>query len=210
MSAKRATLKDPLSDIAATTRSLPLQGGGLGWALRAARSSNKRSVPHDALPFSPSPRLARLQTPTSPPPCRGRKRLVARATATAVLLGLTAAAALAQKPVPAASAAKLSTGFAFSEAGGEDLYANVCQGCHMSDGKGAVGAATYPSLAGDQALAAAGYPVYVVVHGQHAMPPVGVMMTDDQVAAVVNYVRTHFGNDYRDAVTAADVKAVRQ
>ena len=36
-----------------------------------------------------------------------------------------------------------------------------------------------------------------------------MMMTDDQVAAVVNYVRTHFGNDYRDAVTAADVKAVR-
>ena len=27
------------------------------------------------------------------------------------------------------------------------------------------------------------------------------MMNDDQVAAVVNYVRTHFGNDYRDAVT---------
>ena len=58
-------------------------------------------------------------------------------------------------------------------------------------------------------LEAAGYPVYIVVHGQHGMPPVGMMMTDDQVAAVVNYVRTHFGNDYRDAVTAADVKAVR-
>ena len=27
------------------------------------------------------------------------------------------------------------------------------------------------------------------------------MMSDDQVAAVVNYVRTHFGNNYRDAVT---------
>jgi mono/diheme cytochrome c family protein len=42
------------------------------------------------------------------------------------------------------------------------------------------------------------------------MPPVGVMMTDDQVAAVVNYVRTHFGNDYHDAVTAADVRTVRR
>ena len=29
------------------------------------------------------------------------------------------------------------------------------------------------------------------------MPPVGAMMSDDQVAAVVNYVRTHFGNQYR-------------
>jgi mono/diheme cytochrome c family protein len=137
--------------------------------------------------------------------------MVARAApAIAVLLGLVAAAALAQKPVRASSAANLSAGFAFSEAGGEELYANVCQGCHMPDGKGAVGAGAYPSLAGDKALGAAGYPVNVVVHGRHGMPPVGMMMTDDQVAAVVNYVRTHFGNDYRDAVTAADVKAVRQ
>jgi mono/diheme cytochrome c family protein len=35
------------------------------------------------------------------------------------------------------------------------------------------------------------------------------MMSDDQVAAVVNYLRTHFGNDYKDAVSAEDVKAVR-
>jgi mono/diheme cytochrome c family protein len=126
-----------------------------------------------------------------------------------MLLGLAAPAALTQNPAHASSAANLSTGFAFSEKSGEDLYANVCQGCHMPDGKGAVGAGTYPSLAGDKALEAAGYPVYVVVHGLHGMPPVGYMMSDDQVAAVVNYVRTHFGNDYRDAVTAADVKAVR-
>jgi hypothetical protein len=26
---------------------------------------------------------------------------------------------------------------------------------------------------------------------------------------VVNYLRTHFGNDYKDAVTAEDVKMVR-
>ena len=35
------------------------------------------------------------------------------------------------------------------------------------------------------------------------------LMSDDQVAAVVNYVRTHFGNDYTDAVTADDVKNAR-
>jgi mono/diheme cytochrome c family protein len=129
--------------------------------------------------------------------------------AIALLLGFLAPAALAQNPTHASSAAALSNGFSFSETGGEDLYAGVCQGCHMPDGKGAVGAGAYPSLAGDKALEAAGYPVYIVVHGRHAMPPVGMMMTDDQVAAVVNYVRTHFGNDYRDAVTAADVRAVR-
>ena len=44
-----------------------------------------------------------------------------------------------------------------------------------------------------------------MLHGQNAMPPVGQMMSDEQVAAVVNYVRTNFGNNYTDAVTAQDV-----
>ncbi len=79
----------------------------------------------------------------------------------------------------------------------------------MPDGSGAVGAGTYPSLQKDSKLEAAGYPVYVVVRGQKAMPPIGAMMSDDQVAAVVNYLRTHFGNQYQDAVTADDVKRVR-
>jgi mono/diheme cytochrome c family protein len=122
---------------------------------------------------------------------------------------LLATLATLEKIAAQVSPPPLSVGFAFSEQSGEGLYANVCQACHMPDGKGATGAGTYPSLAGDQALGAAAYPVFVVVNGQHGMPPVGIMMSDEQVAAVVNYVRTHFGNDYRDAVTAEHVKAVR-
>ena len=79
----------------------------------------------------------------------------------------------------------------------------------MSDGKGARGAGNYPSLATDKNLEAKGYPLYVVVRGQRAMPPIGSVMSDDQVAEVVNYLRTHFGNQYQDAVTAEDVKTVR-
>jgi mono/diheme cytochrome c family protein len=93
---------------------------------------------------------------------------------------------------------------------GEELFVNVCRGCHMSDGEGATGAGTYPSLAGDKNLAAGGYPIDMVVNGRRDMPPSGAMMSDDQVAAVVNYLRTHFGNDYRDEVTAEDVKVVRR
>jgi mono/diheme cytochrome c family protein len=103
----------------------------------------------------------------------------------------------------------LSTGFRFTEQTGAELFASVCQGCHMPDGSGAVGAGQYPSLQKDSNLETGGYPVYVVVRGQKAMPPVGVLMSDDQVAAVVNYLRTHFGNQYQDAVTAEDVKRVR-
>jgi mono/diheme cytochrome c family protein len=136
-----------------------------------------------------------------------------RRFAVAVVLGLT----LMSPAAPAAHADEesrsrppaLSPGFRFTESTGEELFASACQGCHMPDGKGAVGAGTYPSLANNSNLEAGSYPVHVVVRGQRAMPPVGAMMSDAQVAAVVNYVRTHFGNEYRDAVSAEDVKLAR-
>jgi mono/diheme cytochrome c family protein len=103
----------------------------------------------------------------------------------------------------------LKSGSKFTEKTGEALFANVCRGCHMPDGGGATGAGTYPSLIGDKNLEASGFAVFVVVRGQKAMPAVGAMMSDEQVAAVVNYLRSHFGNDYSDDVTADEVKAVR-
>jgi mono/diheme cytochrome c family protein len=127
----------------------------------------------------------------------------------AALLALSSPA-LAENAAPPSSGPPLSTGFKFTEENGADLYAGVCQACHMPDGKGAIGAGAYPSLADDTNLAAGRYPVYVVVNGQRGMPPVGFMMNDAQVAAVVNYVRTHFGNNYPDAVTAEDVKVIRR
>lgn len=92
---------------------------------------------------------------------------------------------------------------------GRDIYANVCQACHMPNGTGAMGAGRYPSLVNNENLASAGYPIYIVLHGQNAMPPFGEMMSDQQIAAVVNYIRTNFGNDYKDGASAADVKDAR-
>jgi hypothetical protein len=103
-----------------------------------------------------------------------------------------------------------SSGFRFVEMSGEELFANVCQGCHMPGASGATGAGSYPPLASNRNLEASGYPIYLVVNGRRGMPPFGDMMTDDQVAAVVNYVRTHFGNSYKDKVTAKDVRAARR
>lgn len=119
---------------------------------------------------------------------------------------------LASSARPAETTSRLSSmsaGFRFAETSGEELFANVCQGCHMPDGGGATGAGNYPALAKDTSLEAKAYPVYVVVRGQRAMPPLGSMMSDDQVAAVVNYVRTHFGNRYPDPVTDDDVRLAR-
>ena len=97
----------------------------------------------------------------------------------------------------------------FTEQGGEAIFKNVCQGCHMPQAQGAVGAGMYPALAKTPKLEVSGYPVSVVVNGQKAMPAFGGMFSDQQVADVVNYVRTHFGNNYKDKVTPADVKSAR-
>ena len=92
---------------------------------------------------------------------------------------------------------------------GEAIYRGICQGCHMPDAQGAEGAGRYPALAKNARLAASLYPVQVVLNGRHGMPPFGDYLDDAQVAAVVNYVRTHFGNDYRDTLSPEDVKKMR-
>jgi mono/diheme cytochrome c family protein len=98
----------------------------------------------------------------------------------------------------------------FNEPDGEKLYRRVCAACHMPDAEGAVGAGSYPALANNPKMAAGAYPAYVVLKGLNGMPPLGSMMTDKQVADVVNYVRTHLGNDYPEPISEAEVKAMRR
>jgi mono/diheme cytochrome c family protein len=97
----------------------------------------------------------------------------------------------------------------YPQQSGEDLFKNICQGCHMPDAKGAIGAGAYPALASNPRLAAAIYPITVVLHGQRAMPPFGETLSDEQIAAVLNYVRTNFGNRYKDLITPSAVHARR-
>ena len=140
----------------------------------------------------------------------GRIRFGIVAAATSAALLLLSSPVRAQGTGPSASEPALSIGPRFVETSGEALFASVCQSCHMPDGKGATGAGSYPSLAGSSRLESSAYPIAVVINGQRGMPPFGAMMSDDQVAAVVNYVRTHFGNRYQDAVAVEDVRAVRR
>ena len=76
-------------------------------------------------------------------------------------------------------------------------------------GNGTAGYSGDGGLAKNAKLEVAGYPVAVVIHGQKAMPQFGSLPNDQQIADVVNYVRTNFGNKYKDKVSAADVKAQR-
>ncbi|NBC96894.1 MAG: cytochrome C6 [Deinococcus-Thermus bacterium] len=79
----------------------------------------------------------------------------------------------------------------------------------MPAGEGAVGAGAYPPLAHNQNLEFPDYAIAVTLTGLCAMPPLGDVLDDNQVAAVVTYIRTHFRNDYRDAVTAEEVRGFR-
>jgi mono/diheme cytochrome c family protein len=101
------------------------------------------------------------------------------------------------------------SGERYLERNGEAVFKDICAACHMPDGSGATGAARYPALKANTKLAAAAYPVFMVVNGKGAMPSFARTLTDEQIAGVVNYVRTHFGNDYKDAVAPAEVKSAR-
>jgi mono/diheme cytochrome c family protein len=122
----------------------------------------------------------------------------------ALLLLLLSTAALADEPGPS-----FGSPSRFTETGGASLYRSVCAGCHMPDGRGAVGAGSYPALAADQRLAASGYAIALVLHGHGAMPPFARSLTNDQIAAVVGYIRTNFGNAYPEVPTTAEVAAAR-
>ena len=129
------------------------------------------------------------------------------------MLALAASFALLQPVAFAQDAAKgraFSFGYRFVQTSGEELFANICRGCHMPDGAGATGAGSYPPLAVNPNLESGGYSIYLVLNGRRAMPPFGDRLSDEQIAAVVNYVRTHFGNDYRDQVTAREVQDARR
>jgi mono/diheme cytochrome c family protein len=104
---------------------------------------------------------------------------------------------------------------------GEEIYQHICQGCHMPDGRGAQGAGAYPALAGNPKLASAHFTASTIYHGRHNMPHFGpqpdlgefeafvtMHLDDEEIAAVVNYVRSHFGNHYTDELTAKDIAAL--
>jgi len=98
----------------------------------------------------------------------------------------------------------------FKQQDGAALFQAICQGCHMPNAQGAIGAGAYPALAHNERLAAAAYPLITVLKGRKGMPSLASYLSDAQVAAVVNYVRTHFDNAYPDLVSQEMVANARQ
>jgi mono/diheme cytochrome c family protein len=79
---------------------------------------------------------------------------------------------------------------------GREVYRNACQSCHQPDGRGQDRIA--PSLVGSTyALAAPEVPIRILLGGKEGdiglMPPLGSMLSDDQIAAVLTYIRREWG-----------------
>ncbi|WP_293775997.1 cytochrome c [uncultured Oxalicibacterium sp.] len=104
-------------------------------------------------------------------------------------------------------------------ASGARLYEQHCVNCHQAAGQGV--ASVYPALAGSYAVTAAiaANPIRLVLHGgfgasttgnprPYGMPPFGHVMTDNEIAAVVTYIRNAWGNQ-ASAVSARDVNQYR-
>ena len=109
----------------------------------------------------------------------------------------------------------------FADIDGKAQYELFCGACHDPKGTGA-GDGSFPPLAGSEWVK--GDPermVQVVIHGLQgkvkvknkiydlAMPPQGAALTDEQIAAIVTYVRGAWGNA-ETGVDAAFVAKARQ
>jgi mono/diheme cytochrome c family protein len=91
---------------------------------------------------------------------------------------------------------------------GQQVYEQICQACHMADAKGGGDAgARIPALAGNPRLKDKDYPIVILLKGRGGMPWFTDMLSHEQMAAVLTYVRGHF-NDYQDPVTVADIDRV--
>jgi mono/diheme cytochrome c family protein len=96
-------------------------------------------------------------------------------------------------------------------AAGKEIYGTLCVICHQADGRGRDKIA--PALVGSQfVLGPPAIVVRIMLHGKrgptNVMPALGSLMTDEQIAAVLTYVRREWGQT-APAVDAAAVSAIR-
>ena len=102
-----------------------------------------------------------------------------------------------------------------AEPDGRQLFTTNCQACHQANGEGLPGA--FPPLKGSPIVNGEDLEKYVdiIMHGYDAraeygvMPPVGTNagFTEHEVAAIMNYERSSWGNNARK-VTPEEIKAI--
>lgn len=121
-----------------------------------------------------------------------------------VVLAMTPFMSQAQDATPQASPAASNDLIAEGEA----IFGNVCIACHQPGGKGIPG--IYPALNGNPLITQEDptYPITTVLHGRGGMPRFNSAFTDEQIAAVLTYVRQAWDND-AGPVAPEQVEAIR-
>ncbi len=103
--------------------------------------------------------------------------------------------------------AAVSAGSASAQSDGAALFAQNCSACHQPMGQGIPGA--FPALAGNKFVQGDPKgPAYVVTHGRGGMPNFSEDLSDAQIATILSYVRSAWGNTAAplDAVAVASVR----
>ena len=117
------------------------------------------------------------------------------------------------KPSTAAPVTPLTPAQQARFAAGRTTYQNLCQACHQADGRGVEKLAP-PLLGSEFALAAdPTIPARIVLHGKEGsvalMPSLGSMLSDDEIASVLTYIRREWGHT-ASPVEPADVARTRR
>ncbi len=116
------------------------------------------------------------------------------------------------KPGVAPAAAALSAADQKRFLAGQEIYKNICEGCHGAEGREQPGAA--PNIAGaPSVIGAPGVPIRVLLHGKEGaiglMPAHGDLLNDTEIAAVLTYIRRAWGQTAAP-IDAAAVQQVRK
>jgi mono/diheme cytochrome c family protein len=116
------------------------------------------------------------------------------------------------KPAPVVEVPPLTAAEQKQFAAGSEIYKNLCVGCHQPDGRGKEKMA--PSLVESRYTSGqdAGAATRILLGGKEGpiglMPPLGGALKDDDIAAVLTYVRREWGNT-GSPVAVDDVTEIR-
>jgi cytochrome c6 len=115
---------------------------------------------------------------------------------------------LAMLLVAVLAAAATSPSRAQDAAGdGKSLFLKNCAACHQATGKGIPGA--FPALANSKFVQGQGSEVAgVLLKGRGGMPDFSESLSDREIATVLTFVRTSWGNK-ADGLSEAEVGALR-
>jgi mono/diheme cytochrome c family protein len=113
------------------------------------------------------------------------------------------------KPGMTPAAAALSDAEQTRFKAGQEIYRNLCEGCHGADGREQPGAT--PNIAGAPGVIGnPGIPIRVLLHGKEGpvglMPAHGETLSDADIAAVLTYIRRAWGQ----TASPVDPAAVQQ